>query len=105
MPSLFACPLPGLRTRELGPGSEAVLQRFFDANPPFFIANSGEPPKPILEQIHRVVLAAFDADLKVKLADSGMEVATSSPEELQRLIAQDIALHAELVKAAGLVPQ
>ncbi len=34
-----------------------------------------------------------------------MEVATSTPEELQQLIANDIKLHAELVKAAGLVPQ
>lgn len=41
----------------------------------------------------------------MKLAESGIEVATSSPEEVQRLIARDIKLHAELVKAAGLVPQ
>ena len=49
--------------------------------------------------------AAFDADLKAKLGESGIEVSTSTPEELQRLIARDIKVHAELVKAAGLVPQ
>jgi tripartite-type tricarboxylate transporter receptor subunit TctC len=38
-------------------------------------------------------------------ADAGIEVATSTSEELQPLIAQDIKLHDELVKAAGLVPQ
>ena len=48
---------------------------------------------------------AFDADLRAKLAESGIEVATSTPEELQQLIARDIKLHAALVKAAGLVPQ
>jgi tripartite-type tricarboxylate transporter receptor subunit TctC len=62
-------------------------------------------PRPIVDQLNRAVQAAFDPELKAKLAESGIEVATSSPEELQRLIASDIKLHAELVKSAGLVPQ
>ena len=62
-------------------------------------------PRPIIDQLNRAVQAAFDPELKAKLAESGIEVATSSPEELQRLIARDIQLHAELVKSAGLVPQ
>ena len=43
--------------------------------------------------------------MKAKLAESGIEVATSSPDEMKRLISQDIKVHAELVKASGLVPQ
>jgi tripartite-type tricarboxylate transporter receptor subunit TctC len=62
-------------------------------------------PRAIIDQLNRGVAAAFDAELRAKLAESGIEVATSTPEELQQLIAQDIKLHAELVKAAGLVPQ
>ncbi|MDQ7746278.1 Bug family tripartite tricarboxylate transporter substrate binding protein [Hydrogenophaga pseudoflava] len=62
-------------------------------------------PRPIVDQLNRAVQAAFDPELKAKLAESGIEVATSTPEELQRLIASDIKLHAELVKSAGLVPQ
>ena len=62
-------------------------------------------PRPIIDQLHRATVAAFDADVRTKLAESGMEVATSTPEELQQLIANDIKLHAELVKAAGIVPQ
>ena len=62
-------------------------------------------PRAIIEQLNKAVIAAFDADTRAKLADSGIEVATSTPEELQRLIARDIKLHAELVKSAGLVPQ
>ena len=42
---------------------------------------------------------------KAKLAQSGIEVSTSTPEEVQKLITSDIKVHAELVKAAGLVPQ
>jgi tripartite-type tricarboxylate transporter receptor subunit TctC len=62
-------------------------------------------PRPIIDQLNRAVQAAFDPELKAKLAESGIEVATSSPEDVQRLIARDIQLHAELVKSAGLVPQ
>ena len=62
-------------------------------------------PRALVDQLNRGVAAAFDAELRAKLAESGIEVAPSSPEELQQLIAHDIKLHAELVKAAGLVPQ
>jgi tripartite-type tricarboxylate transporter receptor subunit TctC len=62
-------------------------------------------PRAIIDQLNRAVQTAFDADIRAKLAESGIEVATSSPEDVQRLIARDIKLHAELVKAAGLVPQ
>jgi tripartite-type tricarboxylate transporter receptor subunit TctC len=62
-------------------------------------------PRAIIGQLNKAVVAAFDAETRAKLAESGIEVATSSPEDVQRLIAKDIKLHAELVKAAGLVPQ
>ncbi len=62
-------------------------------------------PKPIIDQLNRAVVAALDPELKAKLAENGMEVTSSSPEDLQRLIAKDIKVHAELVKASGLAPQ
>ena len=62
-------------------------------------------PKPVIEQLNRAVVAAMDPELKAKLAENGMEVTTSTPEALQQLIARDIKVHAELVKASGLVPQ
>jgi len=62
-------------------------------------------PRPIIEQLNRAVRSAMDAEMKAKLAESGIEVAPSTPEELQRTIAADIKLHAELVKSSGLVPQ
>ena len=62
-------------------------------------------PQSIIDQLNRAVVAAMDADLKAKLFESGIEVSTSSPDELKRLISQDILVHAELVKAAGLIPQ
>lgn len=62
-------------------------------------------PRPLIDQMNRAVQAAMDSEIKAKLAESGIEVATSTPEEVQRLIANDIKVHAELVKAAGLTPQ
>ena len=62
-------------------------------------------PRPIIDQLNRAVRAALDAETTAKLAENGIEVSPSTPEELQRVIAQDIKLHAELVKAAGLTPQ
>jgi tripartite-type tricarboxylate transporter receptor subunit TctC len=62
-------------------------------------------PRAIIDQLNRAVATAFDGELRAKLAESGIEVAPSTPEELQQLIAHDIQLHAALVKAAGLVPQ
>ena len=62
-------------------------------------------PQPIIDQLNRAVVAAMDADLKARLFESGIEVATSTPDEMKRLISQDIKVHAELVKAAELVPQ
>ena len=62
-------------------------------------------PRAIIDQLNRAVYAALDADIKAKLGELGMEVAASSPETLQQMIARDIKLHAELIKAAGLTPQ
>ena len=46
MASLLASPLADLRSLELGPGSEALLQRFFEANPLYFLAVHGVPAQP-----------------------------------------------------------
>ncbi len=56
MTSLLVSPLAGLRSIELGPSSEALLQRFFEANPLYFLAVSGEPPGPedAFEEIHEL---------------------------------------------------
>ncbi|MFN7121475.1 MAG: Bug family tripartite tricarboxylate transporter substrate binding protein [Hydrogenophaga sp.] len=62
-------------------------------------------PRAIIDQLNRAVQTAMDAEVKAKLAASGIEVAAGTPEELQRTISADIKLHAELVKAAGLTPQ
>jgi tripartite-type tricarboxylate transporter receptor subunit TctC len=58
-----------------------------------------------IDQLNRAVHIAFETEQTVKLAESSIEVSTSSPEEAQRLITKDIKVHAEHVKAAGLPTQ
>ena len=51
---LLQSPIAGLRTVELGAGSEAALQRFFEASPQYFLIVTGEPawPGDAREEIH-----------------------------------------------------
>ena len=63
-------------------------------------------PQPVIERLQRAAHAALaDADTKAKLAASGMEVAPSTSQQLKNAITQEIKIHAELVKAAGLAAQ
>ena len=62
-------------------------------------------PRPIIDQLNRAVREAFDPELKSKLAETAMDVAPTSPEELRQLISREIKVHGELLKTAGWVPQ
>ena len=63
-------------------------------------------PAAVIEKLNRGVREALQgADIKAKLGENGMEVAPGTPEQLKQIIAQDIKLHAALVKAAGIQPQ
>lgn len=62
-------------------------------------------PSDIVAKLNAAVHQALQGDIQAKLASSGMEPAPSTPEALKATIAADIALHAELVKAAGIQPQ
>lgn len=63
-------------------------------------------PRPLVDQLNRQVHAILRSEeVKNQLHELGMDVAPTTPEQFQQIIAQEIALHAELVKAAGLVPQ
>jgi tripartite-type tricarboxylate transporter receptor subunit TctC len=62
-------------------------------------------PRPIIDQLNRAVREAFDPEMKAKLAETAMDVAPTTPEELRQLMSREIKLHGELLKAAGWVPQ
>ncbi|RYF41382.1 MAG: tripartite tricarboxylate transporter substrate binding protein, partial [Comamonadaceae bacterium] len=63
-------------------------------------------PQAILDRLGKSVKALMAGDAtRAKLLELGMEPAVDEAMPLQQVISQDIRLHAELVKAAGLVPQ
>ncbi|WP_444813329.1 Bug family tripartite tricarboxylate transporter substrate binding protein [Variovorax saccharolyticus] len=62
-------------------------------------------PQPILDRLNKSAKTLLEGDSKAKLLEVGMEPATSETKPLGQVIAEEIRIHAELVKAAGLVPQ
>jgi len=63
-------------------------------------------PRPLVDQLNRQVHAILASDeVKAQLREAGMDVAPTTPEQFALVIAQEIKLHAELVKASGLEPQ
>lgn len=63
-------------------------------------------PRPIVDQLNRQVHAILASeDVKAHLREAGMDVAPTTPAQFQQTIAQEIKLHADLVKASGLEPQ
>lgn len=63
-------------------------------------------PRPIVDQLNRQVHAILGRDdVKTQLREAGMDVAPTTPEQFKAVISQELKLHAELVKASGLVPQ
>ncbi|CAN5355888.1 tripartite tricarboxylate transporter substrate binding protein BugE [soil metagenome] len=62
-------------------------------------------PQPILDRLNKSVKALLQGDAKAKLLEIGMEPALDDAKPLAQVISEEIKLHAELVKAAGVVPQ
>lgn len=62
-------------------------------------------PPAVVDKLNRAVHGILAGDIRTKLGENGMEVAPTTPQQLQQTIADEIKLHAELVKAAGLTPQ
>ncbi|RYF78159.1 MAG: tripartite tricarboxylate transporter substrate binding protein [Comamonadaceae bacterium] len=62
-------------------------------------------PQPVIDKLQQAAKAALQGDARARLIDAGMEPAADDPRSLKQSISEDIRIHAELVKAAGLVPQ
>lgn len=62
-------------------------------------------PRPIIDKLNEATRRVLDGDVRAKLGDNGMEVTPGTPEELAAAISSEIKLHAELVRAAGIMPQ
>jgi len=62
-------------------------------------------PKPVIDRIHREVIAALRAtDIQEKLISQAIEPVGNTPEEFARIIRTDVAKWAEVLKRAGVTP-
>ncbi|MDB5778722.1 MAG: tripartite tricarboxylate transporter substrate binding protein [Polaromonas sp.] len=62
-------------------------------------------PQPIVDKLGKSVKTLLRSDAKNRLIEIGMEPAADDAKPLAQVISEEIRIHAELVKAAGLVPQ
>ncbi|RYX90185.1 MAG: tripartite tricarboxylate transporter substrate binding protein [Comamonadaceae bacterium] len=62
-------------------------------------------PQPVLDRLNKSVKAMLRGDAKTRLLEIGMEPAPDEAKPLAQVISEEIRVHADLVKAAGLVPQ
>jgi tripartite-type tricarboxylate transporter receptor subunit TctC len=62
-------------------------------------------PQPLLDKIGKSAKAFLRSDAKTRLLEIGMEPAADETKPLAQIITEEIRIHADLVKAAGLVPQ
>ena len=91
--------LPDLPTLREGGVDGLVLSAWIGV-----LAPARTPPA-IVERLNKAVRAVLTGDARAKLVDLGMEPALDDPKSLKQTISDDIRIHAELVRAAGLVPQ
>lgn len=62
-------------------------------------------PQPVIDKISKSAKGFLRGDAKTKLLEIGMEPAPDEAKPLAQVISEEIRIHADLVKAAGLVPQ
>jgi tripartite-type tricarboxylate transporter receptor subunit TctC len=62
-------------------------------------------PQPVIDKISKSAKAFLRGDAKTKLIEIGMEPAPDEAKPLAQVISEEIRIHADLVKAAGLAAQ
>jgi len=70
------------------------------------IAAVGGTPKPVIDRLHAGLLKVLaNPEVKERFAQGALEPAPTSQEQFRKMIAEDVKVWAEVVKAAGLQPQ
>jgi len=94
-----AAVLPGI------PGVGATLPQFdLDGWMGVFV-RAGTPPE-IIAKLHRDLAAAVQSpDFRERFAKRGAEVVVGGPEGLARIVREEIALYAKIIKSSGIVAQ
>ena len=63
-------------------------------------------PRSIIDRLNAALLRAMESsDVKARMLDTGMPGVSSTPEELGKLVARDLAVDREIARRVGLKPQ
>jgi tripartite-type tricarboxylate transporter receptor subunit TctC len=62
-------------------------------------------PQPVIDRLNKSVKTMFQGEARAKLLENGMEPVVDEAKPLKQVISEEIRIHADLVKAAGLTPQ
>ena len=90
---------PNIPTLKEGGVNNVVLSAWIGLLAP------AKTPQPVLDKLSQSVKTLLRSDAKARLIEIGMEPAVDDAKPLAQVILEEIRLHADLVKAAGLVPQ
>jgi tripartite-type tricarboxylate transporter receptor subunit TctC len=78
----------------------------YDISTWFGVVAPAETPKDIVSRLNAIVVKIVgEKDTQTYLAAQGLEPATSTPDELARIIRDEIPKFAKIVKAAGIKPE
>jgi tripartite-type tricarboxylate transporter receptor subunit TctC len=91
--------LPEVPTMREGGVDNLVLSAWIG-----LLAPAKTPPA-VVDKLNASLRTVMAGEARAKLIEAGMEPALDDPKPLRQTISDDIRLHAELVKTAGLVPQ
>jgi len=70
------------------------------------IAAPAHTPRPVIDRLHKEILAALaQPDIQQKFGEFGIEARGGTPEETQRLVANEIVKWRDVIKAANIEPQ
>ena len=90
---------PEIPTLKEGGVSNVVLSAWIGLLAP------AKTPQPVLDRVSKSVKTMLRSDAKNRLIEIGMEPAVDDAKPLGQVISEEIRIHADLVKTAGLVPQ
>lgn len=87
------------------PGVSATLPRF-DIDGWMGVFVRAGTPRPVIDKMHRDIAAAVQSsDFRERFRQRGAEVVVGGPEGLAKIVREEIALYAGIIKSAGVVPR
>jgi tripartite-type tricarboxylate transporter receptor subunit TctC len=101
-PLLVSSPKRFIGAPDIPGSAEAGLTKF-EARLWFGLFTTAKTPRPVVDKLHRTVTAILDTpEVREMILRQGIEVVTSTPEELGAFVKSELARWTPIIKAAGI---